>query len=86
MITNKIKIGDKYYQPIAIKVEYKQDFPLGISGRTRALAIQLEEEEMIKELNKAINEHVIKSGVIKEGHLHTSTIELMILKPIQNGE
>lgn len=83
---HKVKIGDQYYRPITIKVEYQQDLSPKLTDKEKQMLIDAKEEVMIDQLNSAIDEHVSKSGVIRGGHLHTNRIELMILKPIKNGK
>ena len=83
---HKVKIGDQYYRPILLKVEYQQDLSPKLTAEEKQMLIDAKEESMMDRLNSAIDQHVTKSGVIRGGHLHTNKIEIMILKPIKNGK
>jgi hypothetical protein len=80
-----VKIGDQHYRPILIKVENKQNIPEDLDDTGKALIAEYEDEQVKERFNSAINEHVVIKGRLKDGHLYTRTVELMILKPIKNG-
>ena len=86
MMDNRVKIGDQFYSPLLIKVGYQQKYPDGASDLVKALSAEFEDKKMMNRLHHAVDEHVQKTAVLRGGYLYTSKVELMILKPIENGE
>lgn len=80
-----VNLGDKYYRPIKITVEYQQDFPRGTSDKVKDAVINVEDVEMLRRLDSAVHEHMTHVRGTGE-NLHENKIELIILKPIKNGK